>query len=49
MKVYCLNENCPNHIKGYAICTALDDITKCPERQKEDKPDEADGEGDSNL
>jgi len=31
MKIYCINVNCPNKPKGYAICTALMNITQCPE------------------
>lgn len=49
MKVYCINENCPNRPKGYAICTCLMDVTECPERPKEEKSHEENSEGDSNL
>lgn len=34
MKVYCTETNCPNKIKGYAICTALEDVKDCPKRKE---------------
>lgn len=36
MKIYCIDEDCPNKPKGYAICTALMDVKDCPERKKKD-------------
>ncbi len=49
MKVYCINEKCPNHNKGYAICTALMDVTECPERKKEAQPYEENRQSDSDI
>lgn len=33
MKIYCCETNCPNRIKGYAICTALEDVKDCLKRK----------------
>lgn len=34
MKFYCMNEDCPKKIKGYAICTALMNIDDCMKRKE---------------
>lgn len=36
MKVYCMNEKCKEKCKGYAICTALMDVTECPIRKTDE-------------
>lgn len=44
MKVYCVEKECKNSIEGYAICTALMDVTECPKRKesKDEKGTEED-------
>jgi hypothetical protein len=50
MKIYCINEKCPNHIKGYAHCTALMNVKDCPENiTKEEKKNETECKSNSNV
>jgi hypothetical protein len=46
MKVYCVEKGCKNSTEGYAICTALMDVTECPKRKvdKEEKEAKENGE-----
>lgn len=41
MKVYCVEKDCKNRIEGYAICTALMDVTECPKRKENKEEKEA--------
>lgn len=36
MKIYCIDMECQNKPKGYAICTALMDMKECPKRLVEE-------------
>lgn len=50
MKIYCCQTNCPNKIKGYAICTALMDVKDCPKRKNEEgESNEENSKTDCNL
>jgi hypothetical protein len=49
MKIYCINEKCEHHIKGYALCTALNSTKECPKNTKEKKENENKCKSNSNI